>query len=60
MLDAAAFSSGALRVTSYARPGKLFTANDLVMIGVEGTLTQVKLEQIVKAVVTLLQSGITS
>jgi hypothetical protein len=60
MLDGAAFSSGALRIMSYARPAKLFAANEHVMIGVEGTLTQAKLEQIVEAVVALLQSGIKS
>ncbi len=55
-LNGAAFSSGGLRVTSYARPGKLFTANEAVMVGKEGALTLDALKQVIEAVVALLQA----
>jgi mRNA interferase MazF len=36
MLVDTSFAAGSLRVTSYARPGKLFTANRALMIGEAG------------------------
>ncbi len=57
MLDAAAFASGALQMTSYARPGKLFTLNEGVMIGKEATLKPEKLRQVIETVIKLLRSG---
>jgi mRNA interferase MazF len=56
-LDAAAFAHGSLRVTSYARPGKLFTASDDLIVAEVGTLTGEALVRIVDAVVVLLRSG---
>jgi mRNA interferase MazF len=56
MLDAAAYASGALHVTSYARPGKLFTLNEDVMIGKEATLKRDKFNQVLQAVIKLLRS----
>ena len=38
-LDDAAFASGSLRVSSYARPGKLFTASEQLIVAEVGQLT---------------------
>ena len=48
------FTSGGLRVTSYARPGKLFTAHERLFKGKEGKLKPEKLEEVKGAVVKLL------
>jgi mRNA interferase MazF len=52
------FETGALRVTSYARPGKLFTADRNVMVRSVGTLRQEAYENVIAAVIGLLRSGI--
>ena len=52
------FESGSLRVTSYARPGKLFTANESLIASEVGKLKKEALEKIVVAVVKLIQSGL--
>ncbi len=49
------FSSGTLKVVSYAQPAKLFTANVSFMIGQAGVLKKQKLGEIVDAVVRLFQ-----
>jgi len=51
------FSTGSLRVLSYARPGKLFTANRDLVISEVATLKSESLKQVVDAVVNLLRSG---
>jgi mRNA interferase MazF len=51
------FATGSLQVTSYARPGKLFTANHSLM-GEIGSLKTAPFKQIVEAVVSLLQASI--
>jgi len=56
-LDAAAFASGSLRVVSYARPGKLFTASQDLVTGQLGVLTPDALKRIVDAVVGLLRAS---
>ena len=57
VLEETAFASGSLRVTSYARPGKLFTASsDLITVEV-GALKREALTRIVDAVVTLLRAA---
>jgi mRNA interferase MazF len=53
----ASFGTGSLRVTSYARPGKLFTANSGLMVSEVGTLSQETLNSIIQAVIDLLLSG---
>ena len=58
-LENASFSAGSLRVISYARPGKLFTANHNLMISEVGNLKTGTFEQIIEAVVNILQSSIT-
>ena len=52
------FDAGSLRVTSYARPGKLFTASSSLMVSQVGNLSQVTLQTIVQAVVDLLRVGL--
>ena len=56
-LDDASFAVGSLRVTSYARPGKLFTGNRDVMVAQVGTLKVEALSRIVDAVVDLLRAA---
>jgi mRNA interferase MazF len=50
--------TGSLRVTSYARPGKLFTANDSLIVNQVGTLKREKFKQIIEAVIDLLQGSL--
>jgi len=54
----ASFATGSLRTTSYARPGKLFTANrDLITTQV-GVLKADAFRQVVEAVITILRASI--
>lgn len=55
-LSAADFASGSLQRTSYARPGKLFTASGGLMVRVVGTLRPEALDRITARVVELLRS----
>jgi mRNA interferase MazF len=48
-------SSGSLQVTSYARPGKLFTASEGLITSVLGTLTAEAFERTIDAIVALLK-----
>jgi mRNA interferase MazF len=57
-LERASFQTGSLRVTSHARPGKLFTANKDLIFGLVGQLTPETQRQITEAVVALLRSGL--
>ena len=52
-LDQKDFASGGLELTSYVRPGKLFTANEALMIETVGQLRPDKLRVILKAVAGL-------
>ena len=49
------FASGSLMRTSYARPGKLFSANSLLMQRIAGELKQSKLTAVLDAVVRVLK-----
>ena len=49
-LDEAGFASGGLQLTSYVRPGKLFTANETLMVESVGQLRGDKLRAILQAV----------
>jgi mRNA interferase MazF len=51
------FASGSLRMTSYARPGKLFTAHTSLVAGSVGQLRPDKSVVIRNAVVQLIQNG---
>jgi mRNA interferase MazF len=47
--------NGALRITSYARPGKLFTANASLVTGEIGEILRAKFSIIQEAVVQLIR-----
>ena len=49
------FISGGLRVTSFARPGKLFTANRSLIVRSVGTLTPAAIARVLSAVVAIIQ-----
>ena len=55
-IDESDFASGNLMRTSYARPGKLFSANTSLMQRIAGELKQPKLTAVVDAVIRILQS----
>ncbi|NOH03947.1 MAG: type II toxin-antitoxin system PemK/MazF family toxin [Chloroflexi bacterium] len=55
VIDTTDFESGMLRLKSYARPSKLFTANEGLMISIEGTLKPEKLTEICKAIIAILE-----
>lgn len=55
ILDNTAFASGSLRVTSYARPGKLFTASSDLVTETVGVLTDEAHGRIVDAVVAVIR-----
>ena len=57
-VDDAAFASGSLRVVSYARPGKLFTASQDLVTRQLGVLTPDAFQRIVDAVVGLLRPSV--
>lgn len=54
-LGSAEFIAGSLRITSYARPLKLFAASDTIIASRVGTLTDAALRQITGAIVTAVQ-----
>ena len=58
-LTNASFATGSLRVTSYARPGKLFTANHNLIVTQVGILKVDALKQIVEAVINMLRLSLT-
>ena len=49
------FVSGSLQRTSYARPGKLFSANSSIMVRIAGELKQQKLTSIIDSVIAVLR-----
>ena len=55
----ASFASGSLRITSYARPAKLFTAHRDLMIAQVGVLKANPFRQIVEAVIGILRASLT-
>jgi mRNA interferase MazF len=54
-LTADDFLSGSLPVVSYARPGKLFTANHDLMVSETGTLTPESFRRLIEAVIDILR-----
>ena len=58
MLTNTSFRTGSLRVTSYVRPGKLFTANSALMVRQIGNLKDEALKEIVAAIIGILQAGL--
>jgi mRNA interferase MazF len=49
------FASGSLHVVSYARPGKLFTANDALVVRPVAMLTADAFRAVIDAIVNLLR-----
>jgi mRNA interferase MazF len=56
-VDDSDFISGSLKRPSFARPGKLFTANTALLISEIGKLKSEKHRQVIAAVVALLEAG---
>ncbi len=56
-LDNTSFAVGSLDVQSYARPGKIFTANYSLMIARIGDLKPTVFKQIIEGVVRILQAN---
>jgi mRNA interferase MazF len=54
-LTQASFASGTLHHISYARPSKLFTANETLLAGRIGTLREDSLRQVRQAVIDIVQ-----
>ena len=52
------FDRGSLRIISYARPGKLFTANQRLVVSQVATLNPLTFETIVESVIKILKSGL--
>ena len=52
------FASGSLHLTSYARPGKIFTAHESLMVTRVGELKSDSFHKVSEAVISLLQSGL--
>ncbi len=52
------FEQGSLQRTSYVRPGKLFTANESLIVREVGMLTPETQQKVVEGVVRLLRSGL--
>ena len=59
-LEDAGFAVGSLRVVSYARPGKLFTANTSLVVAQIGSLKAEPFKRIIGAVMDILRSGLPS
>ncbi len=57
VLSNADFLQGGLQITSYARPGKLFTANRTLFTASVGRLNDAALRRVVNAVVSVLRPG---
>ena len=60
MLTDASFATGSLQVTSYARPGKLFTANRNLIVTQVGVLNADVFKQIVEVIINILRADLTS
>ncbi len=54
------FDEGLLRVTSFARPGKLFTANQELMVAKAGTLKLGPFSQIIEEIIAILRNSLKS
>jgi mRNA interferase MazF len=54
-LDAADFATGGLNVVSFARPGKLFTADAGLIVRSVGALSPTAFARVLSAVVEVLQ-----
>jgi len=57
-LAASSFATGGLSRDSFARPGKLFTASEAIVVRVAGSLTPAAHRSIVEGVISLIRSGV--
>ena len=57
VIDQTDFKSGMLRLQSSARPSKPFTANEGLIISIEGTLKPEKLNEIREAIIKILNQS---
>jgi len=57
-LTEASFTEGSLRIKSYARPGKLFTASQELIISQAGNLKASAFQAIVEAVIIILRNSL--
>jgi mRNA interferase MazF len=57
LLAAADFAKGSLRLTSFVRPGKLFTAHSSLVANLVGGLLPKKFSAVRDAVVRMIQKG---
>ncbi len=57
-LKSSDFQSGTLKVVSYVRPGKLFTANAGLMVAQSGVINKAKLKNVIDAITELLKVSI--
>lgn len=55
LLDQSDFTSGGLQRASYARPGKLFTANILLFAAAAGSVAQARLDEVRNALIAMIQ-----
>jgi mRNA interferase MazF len=51
------FKKGSLRVVSYARPGKLFTANQELLVSEVGILNGTAFDRVLGAVISIFRPG---
>ena len=56
VIDPGDFVSGSLRLVSFARPGKLFTANETLLTSEVGVLRAEAKDRIVDVIVAMLKS----
>lgn len=59
-LMAGSFAQGSLRITSYARPGKLFTASQELTVSQAGMLNTAAFQAIVESVIHILRTSLLS
>ena len=52
------FQSGNLSRDSFIRVGKLFTANEALIVGVAGTLNRQKIREVITTLVHILEAGL--
>ena len=59
-LATTSFAEGSLRITSYARPGKLFTASQDLIVSEAGVLNAVAFQGIIESVIQILQNSLSA
>ncbi len=57
-LDSNSFATGSLHLVSFARPGKLFTANQSLFVKEVGTLNDAAFKHLIESLVALLNEGV--